>query len=254
MIVQIPEERMKFMKEHIREWKQKPTYTLKELSSLIGLLLYLGQIVIALKSTAAWLMQKKNTMNRSTTDHAKSSKRLLQSLDRVDYILSKWNGVANIYEMRWSKGPDITIFCDAAIDLPFPKAGSFGKGAFVLPAGKWVSSPWTEEEAEEGRRELSTSSTHLELTNMLESVLFFASEKQKILCVSDNDAAVQIANNRYSKTANKKLIERIQEFDVACLQRSLSVRFEWRSREEAHMKVADSLSRNQVNSAAQPLF
>ena len=111
--------------------------------------------------------------------------------------------------------------CDVAIDQPFPEEGSFGKAAFVVPGHQWVTTPWTAEEAKEGKRDTATSSTHLELANMLESVLFFAKSKQKVLCITDNLGAYSIAKERYSKTANDKLIERIQEFDVAPLHRSL---------------------------------
>jgi hypothetical protein len=245
MTVAITKERIVFMRAHIKEWKEKQSYTLKELSSLIGLLLYLAQIVKSVKSTTAWLIQKKTNMSRSTTTQAKRSSRLLFALNR-DYILAGWNGIADIYDMTWSTGPDLTVICDVAIDIPFPKAGSFGKGAYTMPEGKWVASPWTTEEAEEGKRELSTSSTHLELANMLESVVYFAKSKQKVLCITDNLSSFIIARDRYSKVANSRLIERIQEFDLECLRRNLSVRFQWLDREESLMKMADALSRNQV--------
>ena len=117
-----------------------------------------------------------------------------------------------------------------------------------MPTREWVSSPWTQEEADEGKRLglVATSSTYLELVNMLESVLILAKQKQKILCVSDNKAAVQIATDRYTKIESDKLIHRIQEFDLACLRRCLSVHFKWVPREDPWIKLADGLSRGQV--------
>ena len=129
MTVAITKDRLQFMREHIKEWREKASYTLKELCSLIGLLLFVSQIVICMKSATSWLLHKKTNMVRSTSTVSRSSKKLNLTLDRLDYILERWNGKANIYDMCWSKGPDLTIYCDAAIDKSFPKAGSFGKGA-----------------------------------------------------------------------------------------------------------------------------
>ncbi len=58
MTVAITKERIVFMRAHIKEWKEKQSYTLKELSSLIGLLI-LGSNSEINKSTASWLIQKK---------------------------------------------------------------------------------------------------------------------------------------------------------------------------------------------------
>ncbi len=111
--------------------------------------------------------------------------------------------MANIYDKAWSSTPDVTIYCDAAIDAN-PLPGSFGKGAFTLPSRKWFSTPWTHSELEEATRKVKHSSTHLELLNMLDAVLLFAERKQRVLCVCDNKAATQIATARYGASANWK--------------------------------------------------
>ena len=253
MTVAIPEERIRFMIAYIKEWRCKTSYTLKELSSLIGLLLYAGQLALGLKSAAGWLLKKKAALLKSPDTHARCGNRIRASLARTQYILERWNGTARIYDMDWQTGPDLTIFCDAAIDKPFPKAGSFGKGAYAMPTGQKRSAPWTEEEAAESKRlgKKAASSSYLELVNMLESILLLAKEKQKVLCYCDNTGAVTIARERYTKIESKKMTERLQDFDLACLQRCLSVRFEWKSEEEAEMALADKLSRGwQVQTTA----
>ena len=169
MTVAIPEERIKWMIVYIKKWRSETSYTLKELSSLIGLLLYVAQLVNGVKSAATWLMKKKSSMTRSVDAYATCSKRLLFSLARIQYIVERWKGVTDIYDRNWQTGPDLTIFCDAAIDKPFPKAGSFGKGTYAMPPREWRSTPWTEEETTEGRGLLAASSTYFELLNMLES-------------------------------------------------------------------------------------
>ena len=90
MTVAIPEERIRFMLEYIGEWRGETTYTLKNLSSLIGLLLYLSQIVEGIKSTTAFLIKKRTEMTRSGASHAQVSQRIDHSLARIAYILSNW--------------------------------------------------------------------------------------------------------------------------------------------------------------------
>ena len=95
-------------------------------------------------------------------------------------------------------------------------------------------------------REKKHSSTHLELINMLEAVLHFASASQKVLCYCDSKSAVNIAQARYSATANKDIEQLLRNFDVACCQRNLVVRFRWQSRSFQLPTIADALSRGQV--------
>ena len=98
-----------------------------------------------------------------------------------------------------------------------------------------------------GYEKESHSTPHLELMNMLESVLKVASTKQRVLCYCDCDPAVRIAIARYSETANKYVIQRLREFDAQCCIRDLSVRFCWKSRELPLPKIADAFSRGKVD-------
>ena len=59
--------------------------------------------------------------------HAKIGDRMACSITRVAFILSKWEGVTEIFDRDWQMGPDLTIFCDVAIEQPFPTKGSYGK-------------------------------------------------------------------------------------------------------------------------------
>jgi len=90
------------------------------------------------------------------------------------------------------------------------------------------------------------STTHLELLNMLVSVLCFSSREQKIMCYCDNKAAVEIAKARYSAVSNLAMEQLLHTFDIECLRRDLSVRFRWQCRESPFSKVADALSRGEV--------
>src|SRR5690349_446642 len=88
--------------------------------------------------------------------------------------------------------------CDVALD-DNPLPDSFGKVAFCLPQGAYYSKRWREGELAEAMRERKHSSTHLELLNMLEAVLLFAGQRQKVLCIGDNTASVRIAKARYGE-------------------------------------------------------
>lgn len=163
------------------------------------------------------------------------------------YVLRRWEGKARIYDRSWaSSTADVTVYCDIALE-EVPKAGSFGKGALVLQSETFFSEPWEEGELKEAKRAKKHSTAHLELINMLDSVLRFGKETQKILCKCDSRAAVRIATARYSATANRDIERRLHEFDVECCRRDLSVRFQWECREGELPSVADALSRGEVS-------
>ncbi len=92
-------------------------------------------------------------------------------------------------------------------------------------------------------------SAHMELINMLEAVLRFAKTTQKVLCYCDSKSAVKIAQARYSATANRDIENSLREFDVACCQRNLVVRFRWQPRSFPLPTVADALSRGRFSSS-----
>lgn len=164
-----------------------------------------------------------------------------------------WKGKANIFDKSWDEtGADITIYCDIALpDTAGAVAGSYGKGTFLLPSGNYAFSQYEQEDLKEAWREKKHSTTHLELFNMIISVLCFSSKEQKIMCFCDNKAAVEIAKARYSAVNNLAMEQLLCNFDTACLERGLSVHFKWQSREDPLPKVADALSRGEVFS---PLF
>ena len=246
MTVAMTEARRIFMIKHLTEWEQKEMFTVSELSSLIGLLIFLSQVVMGIKTTIGVLLERKTSMIGSTITKAPVTKRMRTSVSHTLYVLQKWKGVGQIFDKCWAMGgADVTIYCDIAKEVP-PAPGSYGKGAFCLPSGLWTSTPWKVEELSEAMRKKSHSTPHLELMNMLESVLKFASTKQRVLCYCDCDPAVRIAIARYSETANKYVIQRLREFDAQCCIRDLSVRFCWKSRELPLPKIADAFSRGKV--------
>jgi hypothetical protein len=107
-------------------------------------------------------------------------------------VFERWNGIASIFDRHWqSDDADVIVYADAACDAT-PLPGSFGKGSFSLKSLRTRSDRWTESELKEAKREKKHSSTHLELLNMLESVLFFSETKQKVLCYGDNSAAIKL--------------------------------------------------------------
>lgn len=246
MTVSIPQHRMQFMITYLEQWQEKTTFSHKELSSLVGLLIFISQVVGGVKPTVGILLEKKTQMARTASTRSTMSDRLSWAIEHILYILRRWRGVAKIYDRCWyNNKPDIIIYCDVAIG-DNPKAGTYGKGGFVLPSMKWFSSKWTDNELKEAMREKKHSSTHLEVLNMLEAVLFFASEKQRVLCINDNTSAVRIATARYSASANTFLKKRLNDFDLECCERNISVKFVHLKRDIEPFPLADDLSRGQV--------
>ncbi len=225
--VSITAERREFMIKHLLEWGTKVSATVSELSSLIGLLIFLSQIIGGIKATIGILILERTTLHRAAKTNFIVSERIRSSIAHIAFVLNKWSGHAMIFDRCWhTSSADVTIYCDIAKDAS-PIPGSFGKGAFSLPLLKYYSEPWTEQELREAMREKTQSTTHLELLNMLNAVLRFSEKAQKVLCYCDNKAAVAIARARYSETANLDMEERLRAFDVACCERNLVVRFRW---------------------------
>lgn len=247
MTCSISSVRKVFMIAFLEAWESKITYSLKDLSSLIGLLIFLSQVVNGIRATIGILILKRTEMNRSTSQISIMSERIRWAVVHILYVLRRWQGTARIFDRSWTNNQaDVYIYCDIALQEEPATPGSFGKGAFTLPSKKWISIPWTQEELKEAKREQKHSSAHLELLNMLEAVLFFSKEEQRILCVCDSKAAVRIATARYSASANAQMEQRLNDFDLECCKRNLSVRFRWASRTSETQTIADALSRGEV--------
>jgi hypothetical protein len=116
MSVSITQERKDFMISYLEEWERKEVFSLKDLSSLVGLLIFISQVVGGLKSTIGILIIKRTNMHRSNSNTAALSKRLRWALSHILYILRRWKGVASIFDKTWEDNPDVTIYCDVAID------------------------------------------------------------------------------------------------------------------------------------------
>ena len=143
------------------------------------------------------------------------------------------------------------MYCDIALEEAPATEGSFGKGTYILPTGDYAFAKWTKQELAEAFRKTRQSTTHLELANMLISVLSFASKEQKVLCICDNRPAVDIAKARYAAKENPAIEELLHIFDIECTKRDLVVRFRWQSRHDALPSVADKLSRGEVEHSQQ---
>ncbi len=233
--VSITQDRKKFM-----------CASITELSSLIGLLIFLSQIIGGIKATIGILILERTALVRRAKTTFIVSERIRTSVAHIAFVLGKWDGHAIIFDRCWhGSSPDITIFCDIAKDKD-PRAGSFGKSAFAIPRVQYFSEKWTSHELEAAMRKTAHSTAHLELLNMLNAVLRFAGTAQKVLCFCDNKAAVAIAKARYSETANSDIEKRLKEFDVACCERNLVVRFRWQARTFPLPALADGLSRGEV--------
>ncbi len=245
--VSITKERRLLMITFLEKWGVKPTATVSELSSLIGLLIFLSQIVGGIKATIGILILERTALNRASRSLFVVSDRVRSAIAHIAYVLEKWQGQSIIFDRCWNSAtPHITVFCDVAVAPEPVPINSFGKGAFVLPSREWYSTPWSEKELAVTMREKKHSSTHMELINMLEAVLHFAKTTQKVLYYCDSKSAVKIAQARYSATANRDIENLLREFDVACCQRNLVVRFRWQSRSFPLPTIADALSRGQV--------
>ena len=248
MTVEIPSARRELILSLLEQWKEKESFSLREMNSYLGILIFISQVVGGLKASIGVFILIRNNLIRSAIAISPVTNRIRTTATHVQYVLSRWNGVARIFDRNWVDGKaDVTVYCDAALEGEPALPGSYGKGAIAVPGGETRSLVWTASELAESMRESKHSSTHLELLNMLESVLVLAAHEQKVLCVCDNAAAVRIARARYSETANPSMEERLRQFDVMCCQRNLSVRFRWSSRENEFLKIADRLSRGEVD-------
>ncbi len=230
----------------LNSWGTKVTASVSELSSLIGLLIFLSQIIGGIKAMIGILILQRTALNRTSRTTFVVSDRIRVSVAHIAYVLEKWHGHAVIFDRCWfNSTADVSIYCDIAKDKT-PEVGSYGKGAFSIPSLLWFSEKWTSDELEVTMRKKAHSTAHLELLNMLNAVLRFATTTQKVVCYCDNKAAVAIAKARYSETANSDIEERLRRFDVACCERNLAVRFRWQSRDFPLPKLADELSRGKV--------
>ena len=149
------------------QWEEKAFFAIKDVNSLIGILIFLSMILGGIKAFTGTLMEKRNEMFRKAIKTARITERVRGTLSHIRFVLTKWNGIARIFDRAWANGDaDLVVYCDiAAAEEPI-LPGSFGKGAFTIPSGKWRSLPWEESELKEARREKKHSSTHLELLNM----------------------------------------------------------------------------------------
>lgn len=93
MTISIPEARYRFMISFLEEWEKKETMTIADLSSLIGLLIFLAQMINGLKNTIGTLILKRNKMNKSTTSSAPTNKRVRWAIAHILYVLKRWGGV-----------------------------------------------------------------------------------------------------------------------------------------------------------------
>jgi hypothetical protein len=234
------------MISHLQSWSVKISASVSELSSLIGLLIFLSQIVGGIKATIGVLILERTHLTRKARTTFVVNDRIRASVAHIAFVIKKWSGHAIIFDRCWFQSDaDITIYCDIAKDKT-PAPGSFGKGAFSFPRFQCYSDKWTSQELDSAMRKSAHSTAHLELINMLEAVLRFAGTTQKVLCFCDNKAAVAIARARYSETANEDIESRLRDFDVACCQRNLVVRFRWQDRSFPLPTLADELSRGKV--------
>lgn len=244
--VSITPERKVFMFNHLQTWVSKSSASVSELSSLIGLLIFLSQIIGGIKATIGILILERTALLRRAATSFAVSPRIRAAVAHIAFVLEKWHGKAIIFDRCWHESKaDLTIYCDIAKEKD-PQPNSFGKGAFSIPKFQWFSEKWTAQELEEAMRKTTHSTAHLELLNMLDAVLRFAGRAQKIMCYCDNKAAVAIARARYSETANSDIERRLRDFDVACCERDLVVRFRWQARDLPLPAVADELSRGEV--------
>ena len=217
------------------------------------MLIFISQMVGGIKATLSVLIEKRTEMSRSTSIFSTTTERMQWTLAHIIIVLTEWGGEAKIFDKSWNeKGANMTLYCDIALG-PAPKQGSFGKGTYMLPSGNYAFSEFEDIDLYEAKRTLKHSTTHLELSNMLFSILYFASKEQKILCVCDNKAAVGIAKARYSAKANPAMEQLLHRFDIECLRRDLSIRFKWQSRHDRLPKIADHLSRGEVSKPLSPL-
>ena len=89
MEVAITEERKHFMIAYLEDWETKSSYSLKDLSSLIGLLIYIGQVVNGLRAMTAVLIIKRTDMQRSASQRSTPSSRIRIAIAHLLYILRR---------------------------------------------------------------------------------------------------------------------------------------------------------------------
>ncbi len=191
---------------------------------------------------------ERTTLNQASRVSFVVSDRVRSALAHIAYVLDKWQGQSVIFDRCWhSSSPHVTVYCDVAITSEPVQVNSSERGPLPFPLRNGIRPPGPKRSLKVTMREKKHSSTHLELINMLEAVApFFAKASSKVLCYCDSKSAVNIAQARYSATANKDIEDLLRNFDVACCQRNLVVRFRWQSRSFQLPTIADALSRGQV--------
>jgi hypothetical protein len=104
MTVSITETRRSFMIDFLREWEKKATYSIKDLSSLIGLLIFLSQLIGGIKATIGILIIKRTDMTRSSCSSSFMSERIRAAVSHILYVLNRWGGTAKILTGRGKRG------------------------------------------------------------------------------------------------------------------------------------------------------
>src|SRR5690606_6585843 len=92
MTVVITPDRKSLMVNLLEEWGEKSSFTSKELSSLRGLLIFLGQVINGLRSTTALLIKLRTMLNSKSTRSVLNNPRIRTSLEHVAYVLNRWGG------------------------------------------------------------------------------------------------------------------------------------------------------------------
>ncbi len=100
----------------LEKWGVKPTATVSELSSLIGLLIFLSQIIGGIKVTIEILILERTTLNQASRVSFVVSDRVRSALAHIAYVLDKWQGQSIIFDRCWHNSfPHVTAYCDVAI-------------------------------------------------------------------------------------------------------------------------------------------
>jgi hypothetical protein len=211
---------------------------IRDLSSLIGLMLHLSQVVPGLKAAAAHLFKVLGLAKKNRWKWVRNSNFIRAPLRLSLFFIDNWSGSSFIFDEDWTDGPTKLISQDACI--------IWGRGAWCAISLRYYFEAWPLSILALAMRQKMASASFLELFGNVEAVVTLCVRGDRALVKNDCLGMVTVGNSRYSK--NPHILSLLHFLDIWCANNGVLVKFVHLSAEENW--VADALSRNQFQIVA----
>ncbi|XP_053374216.1 uncharacterized protein LOC128546843 [Mercenaria mercenaria] len=227
MVIRIPQEKLKELKEKLQIMLSKSKTTLRHLQSLIGSLSFACKAIPVGRPFLRRLIDLTAGVVPEKHHHLRISQDIKADLLIWQSFLSQHNGVSIIPDKLWQENQDIHLFTDSS-----------GKGYGIFLNGSWANSVWPESWVING---ITKDITVLELFPILASVFLWPAElaNKKILFRCDNMSVCHIINKMTSKS--KPVMTLVRKFVLQCLK--YNIMFKCKHISGVHNGIADALSR-----------